>query len=176
MTWTDRMWMALVKPRDEYIKTKQTHDPCYERLVSGDLVPDETSDARMSARAVLDNAMSEAEWMQSIIDLAQSQGYLVAHIPDRLYQLAAKQRRFDAMTGAKALPDLIIVGLNYAHGDVPQPTVYFLETKTMRGAVAPEQQEWIDRVDQAVLVQGEIVRPDDWERIKHMMTGVDDDH
>lgn len=129
----------------------------------------------MSARRILDQQLSEAQWMDSVTDLLTAQGFLWAHIPDKLYALAAKEGRFDAMTGAAKLPDLIVIGLDYSQGDRPVPTLYLLETKTERGRVDPGQQEWIDRANRAVAVRGEILRPSNWPWLKYMLSGVDDE-
>ena len=89
------------------------------------------------ARRLLDNAMSEAALMQAIVECAELHGFLVLHIPDKLYKLAMKEGRMDAMGGAKGFPDLVLL-----HGS--GSTMLVLETKTVRGETTAEQDAFLD--------------------------------
>lgn len=67
----------------------------------------------------------------------------------------------DSRKSKKGFPDLVIVGIG---------GVAFLELKSEKGKVRPDQQEWIDALKMA---QGGhvayIVRPSQWEGVRHML-------
>lgn len=108
----------------------------------------------MNARAELDRAMTEDALREAITEYAERLGYRVAHIPDRLYTVAVKQRRFDALPGAKGFPDLVIVGYG---------RVIFAELKTERGRLDPEQIAWANQIlDAGPPVYWCRWRPSDW--------------
>lgn len=88
----------------------------------------------MSARQVLDEAMLEDELLSAVVEAAERLGWKVAHIPDRLYKLAAKEGRWDAMRGAKSFPDLVMTR---------NGRLIFAETKTETGELEPGQAEWL---------------------------------
>lgn len=93
-----------------------------------------------TARAILDAAMTEAELLDAVVDAALTFGWLVSHIPDRLYALAAKDQRFDALIGAEGLPDLILA----REGDETRGgRVIVAELKTNTGKVKLRQQAWL---------------------------------
>src|SRR5688500_13443580 len=124
----------------------------------------------MSARETLDAAMSEKAFMDAVTDLAEAYGWLWAHVPDKLYKLAAKEGRYDAMGGAKALPDLIMV-----HPFDQWRPIIFAELKTERGKASEEQLQWL-----AALYRGEVMedyvlvrlwKPHDWPEIQRILSG-----
>lgn len=88
-----------------------------------------------SARAILDAAMTEAELQEAIIERFDQFGWTWMHIPDRLYGMAAQQKRFDAMVGAKGFPDLLALH--------PDGVLLVIECKTEDGMPTPEQEEWL---------------------------------
>lgn len=122
----------------------------------------------MTARQTLDAHISEAEFMAQVIDLAERSGWLVAHIPDGLYRMAAKQRRFRAMVGAKGFPDLCC-----AHATDHSRPILFLELKAQNGRLSAEQKQWLaalkafDRSDEVVV---RVVKPSDWDEIELLLT------
>ncbi len=125
------------------------------------------------ARKILDAQISEAEFMKQIIDLATLHGWLVAHVPDALYRLAGLQGKYYMMAGAKGLPDLIL-----AKPGSPKTGWYpvvFLECKAARGRVKPEQQQWLDALDQGEALRdyivARVVRPSDWDSIVALLSG-----
>lgn len=106
--------------------------------------------------------MSEKQLMDGLISWAQQLGFLVAHIPDALYAIAAGQGRYEALAGAKGLPDLIICG----HGHL-----LVLECKTATGRVDAAQLEWLDAFagvsnDRLHVM---VVRPDDYDNTIELM-------
>lgn len=78
---------------------------------------------------------SERQFMDAIIETALRLHYKVMHINDRLYALAAKQGRYDALAGAEGFPDLLIVGYG---------VMFVIETKAQDGRTSLAQDEWLD--------------------------------
>lgn len=81
---------------------------------------------------------TEKQLMDALIATALQLGYLVMHIPDRLYALAAGQGRYDTLAGAKGFPDLIIAGYG---------RLFVIECKSATGTVDPEQQAWLREIE-----------------------------
>ena len=107
----------------------------------------------MSARRTLDRAMTERELMEAVIECAQRFGWKCMHIPDRLYKLAAKEQRWDAMTGAEDWPDLILVR---------NGVMWVVECKTERGQVSDGQHAWLQAFATLRFPRVAIWRPSDW--------------
>jgi hypothetical protein len=91
--------------------------------------------------------ISERELMKAVIACAERLGWVVAHINDDLYALAAREGRQDALVGAKGLPDLVL-----ARNGV----TLLVELKSERGRVRPEQAAWIEASG------GYVWRPSHW--------------
>lgn len=127
----------------------------------------------MSARQILDAAMTEKAFMDAVIELAETYGWLWAHVPDKLYKLAAKEGRIDAMGGAKGLPDLIMVH----PADTWRPII-FAELKTEKGTVQPEQTTWLEALDRGHMMENYVVvrlwRPSDMPEIIRVLSGEED--
>lgn len=106
---------------------------------------------------------SERQLMDALIETAQRLHYQVAHIPDRLYGLAAKEGRYDAMAGATGLPDLLICGYG---------ALLVVECKAANGKTSPEQEAWLEELSSVVgdKVHVFVARPDDQDRIQALMT------
>ncbi|MEI2617443.1 MAG: hypothetical protein V9F06_07400 [Thermomicrobiales bacterium] len=85
--------------------------------------------------------MSEAELMANVIARASHAGWHVMHINDRLYRLAAKEGRGDAMIGGRGFPDLVLARAGL---------VIFAELKATIGRLAPEQSEWLAALDPGI--------------------------
>ena len=97
----------------------------------------------MDASEVGLKATTGAQYQKQIVDLAEACGWLVWHDND--------PRRNSA-----GLPDLLMVR---------GPVLLFLEVKTEKGKVRPEQEAFIGRLKQVRYVNAEGVRPRDWEQI-----------
>lgn len=85
------------------------------------------------ARSILDQHVTEDELLEAVVEMAERFKWRVSHIPDKLYKLAAKEQRWDAMRGAKSFPDLVMVR---------RGVLIFAETKTEAGELDPGQAEW----------------------------------
>lgn len=93
-----------------------------------------------------DGQLSEADWQRRVIDYAQRSGWWVYHHAD--------SRR----ASAAGLPDLICI----------RERVLWLELKTERGRVRPEQHRVIDLLQEA----GEtalVMRPSDWPDVMRLL-------
>lgn len=89
----------------------------------------------VTARQILDRSMSEEQLQDAVIEYLDLFGWTWAHIPDRLYKLAVKERRFDAMPGAKGFLDILALH--------PDGRLIVIECKTEQGDLEPEQDEWL---------------------------------
>lgn len=105
---------------------------------------------------------TEKQFMDALIETAQRLHYQVAHIPDRLYGLAASQGRYDALAGATGLPDLLICGYG---------ALLIVECKAANGKTRPEQDAWIEELSSVVgdKVHVFVARPEDQNRIMDLM-------
>ena len=101
----------------------------------------------MDAKSALDTAQPEAEYQEQIIQLAEACGWLVWHDQD--------SRRNRA-----GLPDLLMVR---------GPVLLFIEVKTEKGKVSPEQEAFIGRLKQVKYVDADVVRPHQWEQIAQVL-------
>jgi hypothetical protein len=97
----------------------------------------------MTARNVLDKAMSEDEYVAQIIDLAETCGWSVWHDND--------SRRNDA-----GFPDWELLR---------GPDMLRLEVKSETGVVQPAQRAYIARLQQIKFVYAAVVRPSDADEL-----------
>ena len=104
--------------------------------------------------------MTEAQFQRSVIELAQLNGWKVAHF--RPAQNGRGNWRTPVAADGAGFPDLVLV----------RDRVIFAELKTDRGRVRPEQQAWLDALTEArVKAQTSgvldvvIWRPKDWPDI-----------
>ncbi len=93
--------------------------------------------------------VSEAQLHHAVTDMAERLGWLVWHDND--------SRRNDP-----GFPDLLCIH--------PDHGVIWLELKTMKGRVRPEQQAWIDLLRQA-RQRAFVVRPTDMDFLESLFRG-----
>ena len=93
--------------------------------------------------------VSEAQHQAAIVELANLSGWLVYYVPD--------SRRSPA-----GWPDLCLVR---------PPQVLFVECKTDKGKVRPEQREWLEALSRCNSVQARVWRPNMWDEIEAMLMG-----
>ena len=67
--------------------------------------------------------MTEKQWQQQVVDLAQVYGWLVYHT-------------YDSRRSEPGFPDLVMVHKG-------QERVIYAELKTARGSLTPDQHEWL---------------------------------
>ena len=90
--------------------------------------------------------ISEADFQQMVTDYCDWLGLRWHHETD--------SRRTRA-----GFPDLVIVG---------KGGIYFLELKSQKGKISPDQKAWIYDLHQAG-VQASVARPSDWERLQDVL-------
>lgn len=98
---------------------------------------------------MLASLVTEAQFQQAVLEMAQRLGWLCYHV-------------YDSRRSVPGFPD--IVSVHPHHG------VVFLELKTVKGRVRPEQQRWIDTLS-AVGQRAYIVRPTDMDFLESMFRG-----
>ena len=103
--------------------------------------------AKPTGRAVLDKAMSEKDFAQSIVDLATLTGWKV-------------YRTFDSRRSPEGWPDLVLV----------KDRLLFRELKSMVGKTTWQQNEWLIALRNAGEDVG-IWRPSDWDAIEILLRG-----
>jgi len=91
--------------------------------------------------------MTEQELQDAVIATAQVHGWWWWHVPD--------SRRTNP-----GLPDLILI---------KPPRVLFVELKTAKGRVRPEQDHVLGLLDQCHTIASGVVRPDDLEQIQRRL-------
>lgn len=99
--------------------------------------------------------MTEAQFQQAIIEMAQLLGWKVAHF--RPAQTSKGWRTPVAADGA-GFPDLVLC----------RDRLVFLECKGNAGRVRPEQADWIAAITQAGGT-ALVVRPSDMDAIEHAL-------
>ena len=92
--------------------------------------------------------MTEAEFQAQVIALATLGGWAHYHT-------------FDSRKSAAGFPDLVLVRRNQ---------VLFIELKSERGRVSPEQRAWLDRLEQAVPGSTDVWYPHDLPNIEKLLT------
>jgi Holliday junction resolvase len=93
-------------------------------------------------------AITEAQHQAAIIELAQLTGWQWYHTHD--------SRRCPA-----GFPDLVLVR---------PPVVLFVECKTDKGKLRPEQHEWLEALFRSDTVTARVWRPSDWAEIEETLT------
>lgn len=112
------------------------------------------------SRRVVSRTMTEAQFQQLVIDLAQLHGWRVAHF--RAATLRTGRTVTPVSADGAGWPDLVLVH--------PVRGVLFRELKTDRGKVRPQQQVWLDWLEAAGMDAG-VWRPRDWPQITATLTG-----
>lgn len=85
---------------------------------------------------------TEAQWQQTVVELAKLCGWLVYHT-------------YDSRRSEPGFPDLVLVR---------EQRLVFAELKTDRGRIRPEQQEWLERLHETG-AEVYVWRPRDFELV-----------
>jgi hypothetical protein len=105
--------------------------------------------AGVAVRAILDAALSEAEWQQQIIDLARLCGWDWYHV-------------YDSRRSNPGWPDLALwCG----------PHLWLVEAKSERGRLSAAQQMTLDGLRQVQQVHVALWRPRDWPTVERVLAG-----
>ena len=102
------------------------------------------------APIVLDDLITEKDFQQTVIELAQICGYLVYHT-------------HDSRRSAAGFPDLVLVG---------KGRVIFAELKTERGRLRRDQVKWLQSLGACRGVECYEWRPHDWNQIVRILRAV----
>ena len=109
--------------------------------------------------------MTEAQFQRSVIELAQLNGWKVAHF--RKAQNGKGAWRTAVAADGAGFPDLVLA----------RDRVIFAELKTDKGRVRPEQRAWLDALTcagvnthRAASVETVVWRPRDWNDIQETLT------
>lgn len=95
----------------------------------------------------MSDAITEAQHQAAIIELAQLTGWRWYHVPD--------SRRCPA-----GFPDLVLCR---------PPVLLFVECKTDKGKLRPEQREWLQALFACDTVRARVWRPGDWAEIEETL-------
>jgi hypothetical protein len=110
-----------------------------------------------SGRALPDAHVREADFLQSVCDLARLHGWRVYH--QRPARVQGGWRT--ALTGDPGWPDVVL-----ARAGAP---LWVVELKAQRGQLTDDQRRWIDTLRQATGVRAEVWRPADWSGIERIL-------
>lgn len=99
------------------------------------------------ARRVVNGAIPEAEFQRQIIEAAEANGWYV-------------WRDNDSRRNRAGFPDLLLIR---------GATLLFLEIKTEKGRVHPEQAAVIARLKQVRYVHADVVRPSNWPDLEPVL-------
>jgi hypothetical protein len=107
--------------------------------------------ASVSARQVLDNAMSERDFQQSILDLSWRCGWECSY------------HVHDSRRSEPGFPDLVLVSTTRGR-------VLWIECKAEKGKVRPEQRRWHDAL-RAAGQEVYVWRPSDFATVERVLKG-----
>ena len=97
----------------------------------------------------MSDAITEAQHQAAIVELASLAEWLVYYVPD-------------SRKCPRGFPDLVLVR---------PPLVLFIECKTDKGKLRPEQREWLEALYRCDTVQARVWRPRDWNEIAETLGG-----
>lgn len=103
--------------------------------------------------------VTEASFQSAVIDLARRTGWKVMHTRPALNRSG---RWSTPLQGDSGFPDLVL-----AHAS---RGVLFVELKTNRGRVSPEQSEWLNTLTDAGAT-AVVWRPCDWRPLSEFLAG-----
>jgi len=117
----------------------------------------------VTIRALLDTAMTEAQFQDTVIELAQRMGWRVAHFrPAR----TDKGWRTPVSADGKGFPDLVLIRGGF---------IIFAELKSSSGKLTIDQRLWLMDLRKAqqgapFSVSVRVWRPGDWDEIERALT------
>ena len=100
------------------------------------------------ARAALDAAITEKQFLQQVKDLARLRGWQTYH-------------NLNARGSDPGFPDLVLVR---------DGRLLFIELKTEKGRISPVQDIWLKRLREVGTVRAFLWRPHDWPEIEARLT------
>ena len=114
-------------------------------------------------REVLDQAMSEADFTRTVIDLARTLGWRCAHFRPARVIIKGKETYRTAVQGdGVGFPDLVLVKTG--------KPIFFIEVKSEMGKVSPEQALWLMLLDRGS-TPAFVIRPSQWDELVALLKG-----
>jgi len=110
---------------------------------------------------VTDDAMTEAQFQQRIVETARLSGWLVWYQPDWIYRLIMRdmsRRRVRRDWPEPGFPDLWMV-----HPE--RKIMLVLECKAAKGSLRPPQRAWLDALRESG-IDARMIKPRDLENIE----------
>lgn len=105
--------------------------------------------------------ITEREFMQQVIDLAQLCGWRVAHFRPGMMQSGKWVTPIQA--DAAGFPDLCLV--RQANEDEEPASLIFMELKSEKGRLTEAQARWLWDLNNVLGVVAMVAKPSDWEEI-----------
>jgi len=103
--------------------------------------------------------MTEAQFMQQIIDLSRLYGWRVAHF--RPAMTRSGRWATPVQADGAGFPDLCMV---------KRARLIFAEIKSDKGKLSPEQETWITELTNCMRCEVYIWKPENWEEIVEVLT------
>jgi hypothetical protein len=110
--------------------------------------------------SLLEQHMTEGDWLTQVVDYAHLRGWLVSH--QRPGRTSNGWRT--AIQGDAGFPDLVMVR---------EGRVIFAELKSQRGRVGEAQKPWLEELAKVSIEASNVVvalwRPGDWEAVREAL-------
>tara|TARA_Y100000310_G_scaffold64447_1_gene59963 strand:- start:198 stop:542 length:345 start_codon:yes stop_codon:yes gene_type:complete len=104
--------------------------------------------------------VTEDEWQQTLIDIAHTYGWRVAHF--RKAMTLAGNWITPVQAEGKGFPDLVLAKTGHA--------LVLIEVKSQKGRLSPAQQEWQKVLETIPEILYLVVRPSDYEEVKEVLS------
>ena len=106
-------------------------------------------------KALLEAAVTEADWLRTVTDYATLRGWLWTH-----FRPAQTDRGWrTSLSGYPGFPDIFAVRGN---------RVVVVELKSMNGRLTEGQREWLDRLS-LTGIETHVFRPSDWSEVERVL-------
>jgi len=105
--------------------------------------------------------VSEREFQKTVVEYAQATGWLCYHQVDMGFKDPETGRQSYSRRIGPGFPDLVLSG----HG-----RVLFIELKSEKGRMRPEQQVWADSLNECPGIENYLLRPSDWDEIEEILS------
>jgi hypothetical protein len=115
-----------------------------------------------AARQALDQAMGEADWQRTIVDLARTLGWMALHVADSRKEVVDRRTRQRCLVGdrdAAGLPDWLFI----------RDRVLFVELKRQDGQLSARQREVLNALEEAG-AEWFVWRPADYDEAIQVLT------
>ena len=107
------------------------------------------------SRTILQEAISEEEFQQQVIDLATLRGWRHYHT-------------HDSRRSPEGFPDLVLARPSTLQGGF-DGRIIFAEIKAQKGVVSPKQELWLTLLAATGKAETYLWKPSDWDRIVEVL-------